>query len=279
MNRIFARGAQLVLPLLFCIHLAAAVRTPADLYRVFYLPLPEASVWMVKEKGDPAKDLFLARHHLPLKGRGAVTTVPVTVSKSYAGEGEFFHLYLEADRKNSFVLSLAGVAKGTIAVNGEQKGTIALAGPADYAKIEVTLAPGVYAILFAIEKRQAGMPVTLLSDEPLTFSTRGFTRSFSSSVRVTARAANDGDIMARLYRTACIPAPQDDEKGRAAWQAAFGAPAEEFVYDEKQPLMVLLRNSGNEKARAALMKAGFTETMLAWWRELFIKGEVCADEV
>lgn len=279
MNRILARGALLVLPLLFCAHLAAAAaaRTPADLYRVFYLPLSEVSL-MAKDKGDVAKDLFLTRHHLPLKGRGSLTMVPVTVTKSYTGEQEYFHLYLEAVQKNSFVLTLAGVAKGTIMINGEQKGTITLAGPADHAKIELTLAPGVYAVLFTIEKRQAGLPVTLLSDKPLTFSTRGFTRSFSSSVRVTARSATDGDILARLYRTSCIPAPQDDEKGYAVWQAAFGTPAAEFVYDEKLPLLVLLRNAADEKVHAALVKAGFDETMLAWWRELFTKKEVCTDE-
>jgi hypothetical protein len=278
MDRILERGALLVLPLLFCAHLAAAVRTPVDLYRVFYLPLSEASIWMAKEKGDAAKDLFLARHHLPLKARGAVTIVPVTPVKSYAGDQEYFHLYLEAVKKSSFVLTLAGVAKGTIAVNGEQKGTIALVGPADQAKIEVTFAPGVYALLFTIEKRQEGMPVILLSDKPLVFSARGFTQSFSSSVRVTARAVTDGAVMARLYRAACLPAPQDDEKGRAAWQVAFEMPVGDFAYDEKQPLIVLLRNAANEKARAALVKFGIDETMLAWWRELFENGGICADE-
>ncbi len=278
MNRILARGALLVLPLLFCISLAAAVRTPADLYRVFYLPISEASVWMSKEKGDAVKDLFLASHHLPLKGRGAVTTVPVTVTKSYAGGQEYFHLYLDVAQKSSYIWSVGGIAKGTVTVNGEKKGTITLIGPADHAKIEVTLAPGVYAFLFAIEKRQEGMPLIFLSDKPLTFSTRGFTQSFSSSVRVTARPASDGDIMAGLYRGSCFPAPQDDEKGRAAWQAAFGASEGAFVYEEKQPLIVLLRNAGNEKARALLLKAGFTQTALDWWRTLFEKGGFCADE-
>ncbi len=278
MSRILARGALSVLPLLFCAHLAAAVKTPADLYRVFYLPLSEATLWLAKDKGATEKDLFLARHHLPLKGRGTVTAVPVTVTKSYAGGQEYFHLYLDVAQKSSYVWSVGGIAKGTVTVNGEKKGAVTLPGPADHAKIEVTLAPGVYAFLFTIEKRQEGMPLIFLSDKPLAFSTRGFSQSFSSSVRVTARPASDGDIMAGLYRGSCFPAPNDDDKDRAMWQAAFGTPGTDFVYDEKQPLIVLLRNVRHERAKTALARAGFDEAMLTWWQEFFAKREVCAYE-
>ena len=279
MDRNLSRGALLVLPFLFWGTVTAAAKaTPADLYRFFFLPLPETAAWLAKDKGDPVKDLFLARYHVPLKGRGTVTAVPVEPQKRYGGAGEYFHLYLESAQKSSFVWTLSGIAKGSLSINGEKKGAIALSSPAEYARLEVTLAPGVYALLFTIEERQAGLPLTLLSDKPITFSTRGFTKSFTSTVKITSRSMPDGEQLARLYRSSCIPAPQDDERGRAAWAAAFGPAAAPSVYDQKQPLIVLLRNADEEKTRAALGKAGFDEASLAWWKELFAKGGFCADE-
>lgn len=281
MNGISIRGARTVLPLLFvfCAFpiLAATPTSYVDLYRVFHMPFSEVSGWLKKDQSDRLKDVFLARYHLPLAGRGGVRQISVDTVKSYNGGQEYASIYIEAPKKETYVFFVSGILRGTVAVNGEQKGVLSASDPFGHLTIELTVEPGVYSVLFSFEPGHRNAPLVILADREVTPSSRGFTKKFRSSVKIKQRSFPGGELAGWLYDKNIFPVPQDDEKGQKAWGGAFGKASGPFVYEEKQSLAVLLRNMGDDKAKATLKKAGFTEEMLTWWRERLSREEVHGD--
>jgi len=278
MCRFFSRGALSVLPFFFWGSLSGAVPSaPADLYRVFYLPLSETVAWLSKDRGDRHKDIFLVRHHLPLRGR-SMTVIPVAPYTGHAvPERRYLPVHLDMPARRTVTFFLNGADAGSLSVNGEKKGVFDLRGSGGYVEARISFAPGVYTVLFTVEKARPGIPIGLLADQPVTLSARGFTKDFSASVAVLTRSVPDAAVYERLWRTRCIPAPRDDDASGAAWASSFAPSGGTPSFDEKTALIVLLRNAAEAKARAVLRKAGFSENDIDWWIMWFSEGEVCRD--
>ncbi len=260
---------------------AQSSERPSDRYRVFYLSLSEFSKWASADRADRSKDLFMARHRLPLKGRQA-TVVPVSARGAF-GENAlmYFPLHVEFVSKRTVVFSWEGVEKGYLAINGERKGSFDLRGSRGYVEVSVSFDPGVYALMFVCEKRYADLPVTLIADQPLTVASRGFTKSFSASVSLKVREVVAAELYDQLWRTQCVPAPRDEARFDEAWrQVSTGDPADATPsFDEKKtPLVILLKYSRDERARSLLLKAGFTEDMLEWWRNRLSEPMACIEQ-
>jgi len=267
-----------MLPVFFGLMLGARPPlAPVEYYRILYGPIGALSSWTTVDRSERSKDIFLARYRFPLKGRGAVA-VPVVPYLSVAGTNTIHlpvHLDIPGQRTVTFVLD--GAERGTLTVNGERKGSFDLRGLSGYVEVRISFAAGVYSLLFSVEKRRADLPLLLLADQPVTSANRGFTKNFSATVSLSVKDFPDGPLHDKLWQMRCIPAPTGEDRSVTAWRTVF-EDGEVPSFDEKTtPLLVLLRHSANEKARAMLLKAGFTDEMLAWWRERLSGKEVCRD--
>lgn len=277
MNGIPIRGARTVLPLLFMLGVlpvfAATAPSYADLYRVFSMPLSEASGWLKKDKGDRVKDIFLARYHLPLAFRGGIQRISVEVVKSYNAAQEYASFYIEAPKRETCVFFVSGILKGAVVVNGEQKGVLSPAGPFDHSTIELTMEPGIYSVLFSFERPSRDASIVVLADRPVTFSSRGFTKNFRSSVKVREHSCPEGELLEWLYEKRVFPAPQDDDRGYKAGRSFYEEPDAmvDNMMDEKTPLLFLLRHSKEKKAQEMLKAIGFDEKELEWWERFLGK--------
>lgn len=269
-----------MLPVFFWLMLSArSSLAPVEYYRIFYEPIESFSSWITVDRSDRSKDIFLARYRLPLKGRGAVL-LPVAPYLSAAGTNVVYlpvHVDIPAQRTITFVLD--GAEKGTLAINGERKGFFDLQGVSGYVEVRVSFAAGVYSLLFSIEKRRADLPLLLIADQPVTLASRGFTKNFSVTAFLSVREFTGGALHERLWTNRCIPAPDDSERSASLWREVFGEKsADARSFDEKTaPLLALLKRSTGDRERATLLKAGFTDEMLAWWRERLSWKEVCRD--
>ncbi len=268
-------GARAVLPLLFVlcvfpIFAATPATSYADLYRVFHMPLSDVSGWLKKDKGDRVKDLFLARYHLPLTGRGGIQRIPLDVVKSYNEGLRYAPLCVEAPKKETFLFLFSGIFRGTIAVNGEQKGVFSPEHPFDHSTTELTLDPGVYSVLFTFEPPARDEAPLLLADRPITYASRGFTKNFRSSLKVREHPFPERELAGWLYENGILPSSQDDDLGYAVTRAVDDPTATiKDGLSEKTPLLVLLRHTEDKKAREMLKRIGFDDEALEWW-ELFL---------
>ncbi|HNT28105.1 MAG TPA: hypothetical protein PKH10_08000 [bacterium] len=268
-----------MLPLLFVlcsfpVFAATSTASYTDLYRVFHMPLSEVPGWLKKNKGDRLKDLFLARYHLPLTARGAMQRVPLDIARSYNEGYQYATLYIEAPKKETFFFLLSGILKGTIAVNGEQKGTLSPAHPFDHSTIELTLEPGVYSVLFAFEPLSCDGQFILLTDRAITYASRGFTRNFRSTLKVREHPCPKRELAEWLYERRIFPFSQDDDHTYAATRTVDDPEATvENDFCEKTPLLVLLRHAKDRKAREMLSGIGFDEKALEWWDLFLGKGK------
>jgi len=247
---------------------------PVDLYKVFYMPLAEVTSWAPLRKENRIKDLFLARYRLPLHGR-SIFPLPVVPQEAYGPPARhYLPVHVEIATQRTVTFFLDGADKGTLSVNGEKKASFDLRGEPGYVESRLSFAPGVYAVLFTVEKTRPSIPLLLWADQKITLSERGFTKKFSASVTVAVRPVSE--VFDRLWLTRCLPAPEDSKESRAIWNTVFCAENEYAINEEKTPLILLLRRSDRPEIRARLRKWGFTEEMLDWWITWFSEREVCS---
>ncbi len=280
MSCFLLRGALIVLPVFFWFVLEGGAPARAvGYYRAFYDSIGSFSSWVSSDRTDRSKDLFLARYRLPLKGRTAAV-IPVSPQRSLTDDDVvYLPVHVEVPAKRTITFVLDGVVRGSLMVNGEPKGVFDLGTVRGYIEARISFAPGVYSLLFSVERYYPDLPLVVIADQPVTLATRGFTKNFSAAVSLVVREKPDGVLHDRLWETRCLPAPSSDDRFVAVWRRVFevGVEEEEPWNEKTTPLLVLLKHSENEKAKTILLKAGFTEEMLAWWRERLSVTEVCRD--
>ncbi len=246
-------------------------------YEIFYSEPGEYDNWLRSDKNDSFKDIFIASYRLPEKGvRKFSYDMQLRKIKSYSTDKEYAYAYIEVKRRTSFEMLISGIKKGKITINGAERGQISIDQESGYTIVKGVFEQGVYFFSIKINERFYGIPVIALSNRELPWSERrGFNRAASANVSiVNVNGKASGSDYAGLYKSFCFPHMNDKAEKREVFFKMVNR--KKFDREGKNFLItVLSKLLYDEAAENQLKKIGFAEEQIVWWRENFLKGEVC----
>ena len=244
-------------------------------FSVFYNDINEYKKWSQLEKDDRFKDIFIELYNLPKIGKRTLNTnLNLTILKSFSKEEEYGYLYFDIQTATKFEAILYGVKNGEILINGVSKGKIKIESETGYSYFSGTFEKGVFFVLIKINSRLENVPVIMLSNKELKRSVeKGFSKSASFSLNLkNIENKISKESFLKLFGGFCFPYINDINRD----QFFSVAVKEKRAGIEKQFLLGDIYNSiYNKKDAENLLKNGFFQSQIEWWKERFLSGEVC----
>lgn len=248
----------------------------SDLYAVFDMPVNHYRKWAQKDKRSYLKDLFIWRYRLPHNSRKFDNHIPVVKVKSVAKENRsYYYAYLNIKRHRSLKLLLQGVKKGSLMINGEPRGEITGESYMDYAVIQAGFVPGRY--LFSISCEDCSDIVTplLISNQKIEISEkRAFNSRTSASIKIINAKKKGSPLFEILYQGWCFPS-EKESKMEFYLKKTYDKQKKK---QREKTLFEILVHAQDRSAVTSLKKAGFSDSMIKWWRNMTQKKTVCGYE-
>jgi len=277
MINLFLRGV--LLPLIFFVTIPVYAQNPIrELYDVFYSDMKSYEKWLKSDRENTLKDVFINLYNLPANGKRKYSNdVKIKVHKGLSDDSiQNAYTYLEFNERTNVNLVIWGIKKGTVKINGAERGTIAINSDTGFAVLKGVFEKGAYFVSFNIEKRFEGVPVKVLSDKKVKISQRGFNRKAACSVKLHNIKPRYPEVdLSGLYRGFCFP--YSDENYRETFYSLMLK--KEFRPDSRNSLFYNLYSlTVNDKNKSKLEKTGFDEKQIKWWKKQLFEKEVCGYE-
>lgn len=245
-----------------------------DFFSVFYQKPSNYDSWVSKHRRSIAKDIFMSRYRLPAKKERRFShRYRPELLKSFSDDTKYFYLYINSRKNHSETLVVSGVKKGTLWVNGVERGSLSLKKSLDYSVIGLNLSRGIFFFVFRVDEEFENFPIMVLSKKKLHLSeNRGFTAKAKADIKIrnvfTEKTENQ-DFFLKLYKGFCFPAPDMD----SARNTDFYGRKDDGVLIE-----YLAAARFRDEAATMLAKAGFSKKQTDWWKNMFNNKKVCSFE-
>lgn len=277
MINLFLRGV--LLPLIFFVTIPVFAQKPiSELYDVFYSDMKSYEKWLKSDRNNTLKDIFINLYNLPANGKRKYSdNIKVKVQKGLSdNKVQNAYTYLEFNERSNVNLVIWGIKKGTVKINGAERGAISIDSDTGFAVLKGVFEKGAYFISFNIKKRFPGVPVKVISDKKVKISQRGFNRNAACSVKLYNIKPRYPEVdLSGLYSGFCFP--YSNENYREIFYALILK--KEFQSDSKDSLFYNLYSlTVNDKNKSILKKAGFNEEQIDWWKKQLFEKEVCGYE-
>lgn len=277
MNSIFIRGAFL-LPLFFSVFFIKG----SDLtsyFQVFYNDADQYDKWLLSDRNDEFKDIFISLFDLPHKNKRTNRyNVKTKIIESYSKDSSYAYFYLSVSSATTVKMLIYGIKKGSVSVNGALRGEIGygkfLSG---HTSLSAELEKGIYFFSFRIDELMDGVPVKILSSKKPVYSEKaGFTKNASARIKVKNTVHDKTfNVFPFLYKSFCFPYVADSDIDRELF---FSVVSRDNTYPEQQTNLIfhLFYQSNSEKSKDILIKTGFNDKKLIKWRKKVFEKEVCS---
>jgi len=268
-----------LLPLIFFVTIPVYANKPIrELYDVFYNDMESYEKWLKSDRNNTFKDVFINLYNLPENGKRKYSNnVKIKVQKGLSDDSiHNAYTYLEFNKRSNVNFVIWGIKKGTVKINGAQRGTISINSDTGFVVLKGVFEKGAYLISFNIKKRFAGVPLKVLSDKKVKISPRGFNRKAACSVKLYNIKPKYPEVdLSHLYRGFCFP--YSKENHREMFYALMLK--KEFQPNSRNSLFYNLYSlTVNDKNKSRLKKAGFDEKQINWWKKQLFEKEVCGYE-
>jgi len=273
------RGA-LLLPFFFlCINYLNAADI-SKYFDVFYMDIEKYDHWLVLDKNDSFKDIFISTYNLPDKTkRKFIHKINMKIIPGYSNNESYGYLYIDVPSRIDTEFLVYGIKEGTLTVNGAKKGNISIKGETGYVLVKGSFEKGIYFISIKIETKMDGVPIKVLSSKNIALSSsKGFTKESSFNIAVTNIDPKEKDtVFSRTYKNFCFPYNEQSAVSKDLFFSISNRlnPSE---FSSNALIYYLYSLSGRSSEVKVLKKTGFYESQIKWWQKNFFEKEVCFDE-
>lgn len=246
-------------------------------FSVFYNNSNEYKKWYQLDKNDYFKDIFIELYHLPkIAKRTLNSKVEIKTVKSLSKNEEYGYLYLDVSSKVRFETVFYGIRKGEIIINGVEKGAIRINSDTGYANLSGSFEKGIFFVLIKIKERMNNVPVVAISNVSFKNSQdKGFSKNGIFSVKLTNVDKGKDNTFSSLYEGFCFPFSKGS--GRDLFfvisRKEKNVPDMEHTFLNDIYTSIYIKND-----KENLLKKGFTEEDIIWWKDKLLAGEVCKYE-
>jgi hypothetical protein len=276
MKSFFTRGA-FMLPLFFSLFFIKGADLP-NYFQVFYSDIDEYDKWLVSDRNDEFKDIFISLYDLPHKNKRINRySLKTKILESYSKDVSYAYFYISVSSSTAVNMLIYGIKKGEISINGASRGEINYGESfSGHTSLSAQLEKGIYFFSFRIDESIEGVPLLILSSKkPVYSENAGFTKNASARIKTKNTAHNKTfNMFPFLYKSFCFPYLADNDAGRDLF---FSVSSRKVLSAEKYNHLIfhLFYQATRDKSKDVLIKAGFSDKKINKWKKRVFEKEVC----